>query len=511
MNLNRAKSLVIEMDASAILFLVCISVGFFLVHKILVSGKATSTSNARRPPGPARVPLLGNILDLRGAELHHALARLAGVYGPIMSLKLGTSNAIVVSSAAAARDVLQKHDHILVGRAVNDAARALGSHELSMLWLPASSPLFKRLRAVCNNHLFSARGLDATKAVREEKVRELVGFLRSRYAGQAVEVGSVVLSGMLNLMSNVLFSEDVADLSSDHAQELETLINDMIEEITKPNLSDLFPVLAPLDLQSRRRNNTVYMKKLYDFMDRVISRRQSAGGEKKVDFLDVLLRLHSEDQFSLQSVNSFLLDLFVAGTATTSLTVQWTLAELLRHPAVMSKVRGELQEVLGAKEYPDESDIDKLPYLRTVVMEIMRLHSPSPIMMPHVAMADGAEVGGFVVPKGTIVIVNVWAIMRDPASWEQPEAFMPERFRGTGLDFRGGDTAFLPFGSGRRLCPGMPMATRSLTLILASVLHAFEWSLHDGMQPCDVDVRERFSTSLNMVTPLKAVPTPVCH
>ncbi|RLM78189.1 cytochrome P450 76M5-like [Panicum miliaceum] len=503
------------MDASAILCLLWVSLGSCLVYKFLTAtGKTTSSSNARRPPGPAGMPLLGNIFDLRGAELHHALARLAGVHGPVMSLKLGTSNAIVVSSAAGARDVLQKHDQILAGRSVNDAARGLGHHEVSMLWLPATSPVFKRLRAVCNNHLFSARGLDETRAMREGKVRELVGCLRDRHAGQVVSVGVVMLSGMLNLMSNVLFSEDVADLNSDDAQELETLLNDAIEEITKPNLSDLFPVLSKLDLQSHRRNFALYIKKLYDFFDRVISRRRqsAAGGEKKVDFLDVLLQLHSEDQFSLQTIKSFLLDLFVAGTSTTSLTVEWTLAELLRHPAVMSKVRGELQQVLGSKEeqHPDESDIDKLPYLRAVVMEIMRLHPPAPLMMPHLAMAGGAEVGGFPVPKGTQVIVNVWAIMRDPASWEQPEAFMPERFLGTGLDFRGVDArAFVPFGAGRRQCPGMPVATRSVMLILASVLHAFEWSLPDGMRPCDVDVRDRFGTSLNMVTPLKAVPTPV--
>ncbi|RLN36253.1 cytochrome P450 76M5-like [Panicum miliaceum] len=381
-----------------------------------------------------------------------------------------------------------------------------------MLWLPAISPVFKRLRAVCNNHLFSARGLDATRAMREEKVRELVGCLRDRHAGQVVNVGVVMLSGMFNLMSNVLFSEDVIDLKSDDAQELERLLNDAIEEITKPNLSDLFSLLSKLDLQGHGRNFALYIKKLYDFFDRVISRRQSAGGEKNVDYLGVLLQLHSEDQFSLQTIKSFILDLFVAGTSTTALTVEWTLAELLRHPAVMSKVRGELQEVLGSKEHPDESDMDKLPYLRTVVMEIMRLHPPAPLMMPHLAMADGAEVGGFPVPKGTKVIVNVWAIMRDPASWEQPEAFMPERFLGTGLDFRGVDArAFVPFGAGRRQCPGMPVATRSVMLILASLLHAFEWSLPYGMQPCDVDVRDRFGTSLNMVTPLKAVPTPVWH
>lgn len=187
------------------------------------------------------------------------------------------------------------------------------------------------------------------------------------------------------------------------------------------------------------------------------------------------------------------------------------MAELLRHPAVMSKVRAELRDALGPKPHPDESDIGRLPYLRAVVMESMRLHPPSPMLMPHLAMADGAEVGGFAVPAGTKVIINLWAIMRDPASWAEPEAFVPERFVGASdADFRGKDRFdFMPFGAGRRVCPGTPMATRVVTLLLASMLHAFEWRLPEGMQPGDVDVRDRFGTSLNMVTPLKAVPVPL--
>jgi cytochrome P450 len=146
-------------------------------------------------------------------------------------------------------------------------------------------------------------------------------------------------------------------------------------------------------------------------------------------------------------------------------------------------------------------------------MESMRLHPPSPMLMPHLAMADGAEVGGFAVPGGTKVIVNLWAVMRDPVLWPEPEAFSPERFVGASeADFRGRKEKdrleFMPFGAGRRACPGTPMATRVVTLLLASMLHAFEWRLPGGMQPGDVDVRDRFGTSLNMVTPLRAVPVP---
>ncbi|CAN6167147.1 unnamed protein product [Urochloa humidicola] len=501
------------MEASTLLWILYVSLASCLLYKLFLSTKPSS-GNARRPPGPAPLPLLGNILDLHG-EPHHALARLAKTYGPVMSLRLGTTDAIVASTAAAARDVLQRHDHLLAARSVTDAGRALGNHEHSVIWLPGDSPLWRRLRAVCTGHLFSPRGLDATRAARERKARELVAYLGSRAGagnGEAavVDVGRVVFSCVLNVVSNVLFSEDVADLSSDRAQELEMLVRDTVEEACKPNLSDLFPVLARLDLQGRRRHNAELVGRFYDFFDAIIARRLDTG-DKKGDFLDVLLQLRSEDQLSLQTIKSFLLDLFAAGTDTNAITVEWTMAELLRHPAAMSKVRAELRDALGSKPYLDESDIDRLPYLRAVVMESMRLHPPSPMLMPHAAMAGGAEVGGYPVPAGTKVIVNLWAVMRDPAVWPDPEAFSPERFAGCGeAEFRGKDRLeFMPFGAGRRTCPGTPMATRVVTLLLASVLHALEWRLPEGMQPEDVDVRDRFGTSLNMVTPLRAVPVPV--
>jgi len=237
------------MEASTLLWFLYVSLASCLLYKLFLS-TMTSSGLARRPPGPAHLPLLGNILDLHG-ELHHALARLAKTHGPVMSLRLGATDAVVASTAAAARDVLQRYDHVLAARSVTDAGRAQGHHELSVIWLPGTSPLWKRLRAVGTTHLFSARGMDATRAAREEKARELVACLR-RHAGEAVDVGRVVFSCVLNVVSNALFSEDVADLSSDRAQELEILVRDTVEEACKPNLSDLFPVLSKLDLQGRR-------------------------------------------------------------------------------------------------------------------------------------------------------------------------------------------------------------------------------------------------------------------
>ncbi|KAI4991111.1 hypothetical protein ZWY2020_039482 [Hordeum vulgare] len=320
------------MEAPYMLWLVYVSLASCVLYKFFVVGKKDS----RLPPGPTPIPLLGNIFDIQG-DLHQALTRLAGVHGPIISIKLGATTAVVASSAACARDVLQKYDHLLAARSVADAARALDHHERSIIWLPSTSPLWKRLRAVCTTHLFSAHALDAARAVREEKVRGLVGCIRG-HAGETVEVGRVVLSGLFNIVSSVLFSEEVGDLSSDRSQVLKTLTDDILMELIKPNLSDLFPVLSILDLQGRRRRTVERLMRFFDFFDPIIERRMKAGGEGQGDFLDVLLQLHSVDQLSIQTIKSFLLDLFIAGTETNALSVEWTMAELIRNPAVMSKI-----------------------------------------------------------------------------------------------------------------------------------------------------------------------------
>ena len=297
------------MEASYVLWLLYISLASSVLYKAFVLGKSivTREGKPRLPPGPTPL-LLGNILDVQG-ELHQALARLAGIHGPVMSIKLGATTAVVASSAACARDVLQRYDHLLAARPVADAARALGNHDRSIIWLPGTSPLWKRLRAVSTNHLFSAHGLDAGRAVREAKVRELVGCLRG-HAGEAVHVDRVVLSGLFNVVSNVLFSEDVGDLSlsSGRAQEMEMLIDDILAEFAKPNLSDLFPKLSIFDLQGRRRRTAERVRRFFDFVDPIIARRmKAAGGEKKTDFLDVLLQLRSVNQLSIETIKSFLL------------------------------------------------------------------------------------------------------------------------------------------------------------------------------------------------------------
>jgi cytochrome P450 len=200
--------------------------------------------------------------------------------------------------------------------------------------------------------------------------------------------------------------------------------------------------------------------------------------------------------------------LFAAGSDTSSSTVEWAMVELLNNPVSMAKLCNELVEVIGSRRKIEESDISQLPYLQAVIKETFRLHPPVPLLLPRQAEA-ATEIMGYMIPKGARILVNVWAMGRDDSIWPEPEKFMPERFLESMVDFRGGDFGLIPFGAGRRICPGMPLATRMVHLVLASLLNQFKWRLPDEVQRNGVDMAEKFGVTLKKASPLCAIATPI--
>ncbi|XP_059636079.1 cytochrome P450 76T24-like [Cornus florida] len=199
-------------------------------------------------------------------------------------------------------------------------------------------------------------------------------------------------------------------------------------------------------------------------------------------------------------------DLFSAGTDTTSATLEWAMAELMRRPEAMAKARNKLEKMIGRDGHRlvQESDIPSLPYLQAVVKETFRLHPAAPLLLPHKAEAD-VEICRFTVPKNTQVLVNVWAMGRDSNIWSNPSSFLLERFLKHKTNFRGQDFELIPFGAGRRVCPGMPLASRMVHLMLASLLHSFHWKLEERVKPEDIDINDKFGLSLQKAIPLKAI------
>jgi cytochrome P450 len=184
------------------------------------------------------------------------------------------------------------------------------------------------------------------------------------------------------------------------------------------------------------------------------------------------------------------------------------MAELLHNPKVMSKAKAELNQIIGKGNLVEESDLTKLPYLQAIVKETFRLHPAVPLLLPRKAEND-LEINGYKVPKNAQVLINVWAIGRDSNLWDNPNEFLPERFLGSNIDFKGGNFELTPFGGGRRLCPGLPLAIRILFLMLGLFINCFDWELDGGIQVEDMNMDDKFGLTLEKAQALLAVPIKV--
>ena len=198
--------------------------------------------------------------------------------------------------------------------------------------------------------------------------------------------------------------------------------------------------------------------------------------------------------------------MFLGGLETTINALEWAMSEMVRNPHAAKKLQGEIGCVVGKQRMVRESDLVGMEYLQCVVKEVFRLYPPGPLMLPHESR-EGCTVAGYFIPHKTRLIVNVWAIGRDPSVWEDPLTFKPERFIGKDIDIRGRDFEMLPFGAGRRGCPGAGFAIANIELVLAQLVHCFDWDLEGNGDPFELDMTEIFRTSNPRKDNLLAVPT----
>ncbi|KAG6416874.1 hypothetical protein SASPL_124315 [Salvia splendens] len=240
-----------------------------------------------------------------------------------------------------------------------------------------------------------------------------------------------------------------------------------------------------------------------------LRRKIDRGMEKTKDFLEVLLEYRGNsddecDQISDHQLHIIIMEVFLAGSETTSSTIEWAMVELLRHPEAMAAAKEELRRVVGEGNRFEEAQIDDLPYLQAVVKETLRLHPPVPFLVPRRAIRE-VEFMSYRIPENTQVFVNAWAIGRDLRCWEEAEEFKPERFLESRTDYKGHNFELIPFGAGRRICAGIPLAHRMLNLVLGSLVHEFEWGVDEVGEKEMADERERMGVTVRKLAPLMAI------
>ncbi|KAH9784066.1 cytochrome P450 83B1 [Citrus sinensis] len=245
-------------------------------------------------------------------------------------------------------------------------------------------------------------------------------------------------------------------------------------------------------MMRRLENNVQESDRFYqELIDEHLDPKRTKADMQQEDLVDVLLQIRKHRGFkvdlTLDHIKAVLMNIFVAGTDTSAATLVWTMTYLMKHPRVMKKVQEEIRSLVGGnKSFVDEDDVQELHYLKAVVKETMRLQPPAPLLVPR-ETTEKSIIDGYEIPAKTLVYVNAWAIGRDPEAWENPEEFNPERFIDRSVDFKGKNFEFIPFGAGRRICPGMHLGIATVDLALANLLYKFDWEMPPGMKKQDLD------------------------
>ncbi|CAJ1972518.1 unnamed protein product [Sphenostylis stenocarpa] len=462
---------------------------FFVIH--------SSKRKLAKPPGPPPLPLIGNLHLLHYSSPHRSLWQLAKRYGPLMSLRLATVQTVVVSSARVAKEILKTHDLNFATRPSFVGPRKLSYNGLDLGFAPYG-PCWRELKKLCIVHLFSAQRVHSFRAVRENEVAQMLRKLSEREAsGTVVNLTETLMSFTSSLICRIAFGkmyageyEEVVEKGKQRSR-LQVLLNEAQSLLTEFFFSDYFPLLGWVDrLTGKARRLEKTFKELDAFYERVIhdhmdsAKGKNSDDEDEVqDIIDIFLHLLDNPSFSfhltLEHIKAVLMNIFIAGTDPTSATIVWAMTALLKNPEVMSKVEGEVRSLFGEKDFINEEDIERLPYLKAVVKETLRLFPPSPLLMPREAM-ERCTIDGYEIQPRTVVYVNAWAIARDPENWEKAEEFCPERFLGSEMELKGKEFEVMPFGCGRRMCPAKHMGMVNVELSLANLLHSFDWEMGPG-------------------------------
>ncbi|KAJ3703177.1 hypothetical protein LUZ61_006882 [Rhynchospora tenuis] len=468
------------------------------------------------PPGPKPWPILGH-LNLMGALPHQSIHELSKKYGPLMYLHFGSFPVVIGSSVELAKYFLKTHDVLFTDRPKTAAGKYTTYNYLDIMWSQYGA-YWRQARKICLIELFSTKRLESYEYIRIEEIHNLLQEL-FRSSGKVVMLKDFMSAASMNVISRMLLGKKYLDKSEGAIvppEEFKRMLDELFLLNGVLNIGDSIPWLNFLDLQGYIKRMKTLSKKFDRFLEHVLDEhndRRSHEGENFVarDMVDVLLQLADDPTLEVKlerdGIKAYIQDLLAGGTESSTVTVEWAISELLKRPEIINKATEELDRVIGRDRWVKEKDICKLPYIEAIIKETMRLHPVAPMLAPRQSRED-ANFNGYDIPKGTRVLVNVWTIGRDPTIWDNPNDFWPERFVGKSVDVKGQDFELLPFGSGRRMCPGYSLGLKVIQMSIANLLHGFKWRLPDGVKEADLSMEEIFGLSTPKKEPLQAVVEP---
>ncbi|GAA0172864.1 hypothetical protein Leryth_003364 [Lithospermum erythrorhizon] len=463
------------------------------------------------PPSPPGLPILGNLHQL-GKLPHRSLWKLSQKYGHVMLLKFGSIPALVVSSPETAKEVLKTHDLDCCSRPLSKGSNKLSYNLIDISFSPYDS-YWREIRKITILEVFSVKRVHHFQFVRDQEVATLIQKLNKVTKNKSpVNINQNIFDVMNNTICKIAFGKSYE--GKQFQNYFEKQMDEAMAMLNSFWISDFFPLFGNiLDKVSGMHNRLEKCFLDFDaFFERVIDEHVDHPTRPKPerdDIIDILLELSRDKsapvRLTKDHIKAISFNMLVGATDTSSLTMIWAMSELARNPRVMKKVQAEIRSKVGKKPMVEVREIESLKYLNMVVKETFRLHPPATLLLPRETMRH-CTIGGYDIAAKTRVLVNVWAIGRDPATWENPQEFYPERFEDSDINWKGNHYELLPFGAGRRICPGLAMGAMSVEFILANLLHGFDWELPNGTTIEDISMDEEAGLTVHKKLPLMLVP-----
>lgn len=451
-------------------------------------------------------PLFGHLHLLGGPKpTHLTLGDLADRYGPIFTIKLGVHRALVVSNWEIAKECFTTNDRAFINRPKYLAGEILG-YNYAMFGFSSNLPYWRQIRKIATLEVLSNHRLELLKHVRESEVRISIKELYNQKT--LVEMRRWFSGVTLNVVIKTVIGKRYTEEGTEGGREA---IRRFFELGGSFAMADVFPFLRWFDVGGLEKEMKRTAKELDEMLQGWLEEHKEKKNsdkreEHEKDFMDVMLSV-LEDSEEIPAydadtiVKASCLAMILGGTDTTAVSLTWALSLLLNNPEALKKAQDELDSLVGRERQVQDSDLKNLVYLQAIVKETTRLYPSAVLSVPHESVED-CTTAGYHIPAGTRLLVNLYKIHRDPNVWLDPLEFRPERFLTTHkhCDVRGQNYEFIPFGTGRRVCPGISFALQVMQLTLASLLHSFDITTPN--EPVDM-------TEADGLTNLKATPLEV--
>ncbi|KAK7359573.1 hypothetical protein VNO77_01534 [Canavalia gladiata] len=474
------------------------SLTFILTFKFLLQRKKLKNI----PPCPPTFPIIGN-LHLIKPPLHRSLRSLSQKYGHIFSLWFGSRFVVVISSPTLAQECFTTYDIVLANRPRFLTGKYLFYNYTSM-GSSSYGDHWRNLRRIITIDVLSTPRLNTFFDIRKEETLRVIQKLARDTADGSTQVmlrprlTEMTFNNMMRMISGKRYYGDDVDVAdAEEAKQFREIISEMMLLLGANNKGDFLPFIRWFDFDGLEKRLKAISTRADAFLQRLLQEHRT-GKHKANTMIEHLLSMQQSqpDYYSDTIIKGLIQGMLLAGTDTTAVTIEWAISALLNHPEILKKAKDEINTHIGQDRLVDESDIPNLPYLQNIIYETLRLYSPAPMLLPHYS-SDECNIGGFTIPRDTIVLINAWAIHRDPEIWSDAECFKPERF-----EKEGEANKLIPFGLGRRICPGIGLAHRTMGLTLGLLLQCFDWK---RLTDEKIDMKENKGVAMPKLIPLEAM------